>query len=229
VSSRQTPAERLNGLYLILDPAASRGRPLLEVLTEAAGAGVRLFQYRDKSSPVRDVYRQALRLRQAAADAGALFLINDRCDLALAVDADGVHLGQEDLPLKLARRLLGPGKIIGISTHRAADVREAAEGGADYIGFGPIYPTHTKPDHEPVVGLDGLRQIRSLTRLPIFAIGGITADRIEAALEAGSDGVAIISAILGASDISGAVRACLAPLARAGRRGPGSPGRRSSA
>jgi thiamine-phosphate pyrophosphorylase len=229
VSSRRTPAERLNGLYLILDPAASRGRPLVELLTEAAGAGVRLFQYRDKSSPVRDLYREALRLRKAAADAGALFLVNDRCDVALAVDADGVHLGQEDLPLKLARTLMGPGKIIGVSTHRPAEVREATEGGADYIGFGPIYPTETKTDHEPVVGVEGLRQIRSLTRLPVFAIGGITADRIEAVLRAGSDGVAIVSAITGSADISGAVRTCLAQFARAGRQVPGSPGRAPSA
>ena len=123
MSSPRPPADRLHGLYVILDPAASGGRPLIDILKQAAQAGARLFQYRDKSSSMRDLYRQALQLRQAAAEAGAVFLINDRCDLALAVDADGVHLGQADLPLKLARRVMGPDKLIGISTHRPAEVR----------------------------------------------------------------------------------------------------------
>ena len=226
--ARPIRTELLKGLYLILDPAASRGRPLTDVLAEAAEAGVRLFQYRDKSSPMREACREAVRLRQAAADAGALLVVNDRCDLALAVDADGVHLGQDDLPLSLARAVLGPDKIIGISTHRAADVREASEGGADYIGYGPIYPTSTNPDHEPVVGIEGLRQIRPLTRLPVFAIGGITVDGAEAVLQAGADGMAVISAVLGAADIRTAVREFMARVDRASRRGSRLPGQEPS-
>jgi len=184
----------------------------VDVLREAASGGARLFQYRDKTSSASEMYRQAVQLRRAAADAGALFLVNDRCDLALAVDADGVHLGQDDLPLSLARRVLGSGKIIGVSTHGAAQVRDATEGGADYLGFGPIFPTATKPDHEPVVGIEGLHQIRPLTRLPIFAIGGLTVDRVEAVVGGGANGVAVVSAILDSPDIAGTVRAFMARL-----------------
>jgi len=191
---------------VILDSAASSERALVNVLAQAAENGARLFQYRDKTSPMGEAYRQAARLRQAAADAGALFFVNDRCDLALAVDADGVHLGQDDLPLSHARSLLGPAKIIGVSTHRASQVEAATSGGANYLGFGPIFPTSTKPQHEPAVGIEGILQIRPLTRLPVFAIGGITIDSLQAVIGAGADGVAVISAILHAAHVPDAVR-----------------------
>lgn len=205
--------QSLRGLYIILDAQVSQKRQLVDLLTQAAAAGARLFQYRDKTSSLAVAYRQALQLRQAAADAGAIFLVNDRCDLALAVEADGVHLGQDDLPLPLARTILGPDKIIGISTHNAVQVQEATKGGADYLGFGPIFPTGTKPDHEVVVGIEGLRTIRPLTHLPVFAIGGITVDTVEGLIEAGADGVAVVSAVAEASDLAGAVQAFMARLA----------------
>ncbi|MBI4400340.1 MAG: thiamine phosphate synthase [Nitrospirae bacterium] len=207
------PASFLTGLYVILDAQASGGRSLLDILREAAAAGARLFQYRDKTSSTREVYRQAVRLRQAAADAGAVFVVNDRCDLALAVEADGVHLGQQDMPLFHARSLLGSGKIIGVSTHRAEDVQAATKGGADYLGFGPIFPTGTKPDHEPVAGIESLRAIRPLTHLPVFAIGGMTVGTVEAVIRAGANGVAVVSAVVEAPDVAGAVRAFMARLA----------------
>ncbi|MBI5410615.1 MAG: thiamine phosphate synthase [Nitrospirae bacterium] len=197
----------------MLDAQASQKRRLVDLLTQTAAAGARLFQYRDKTSSPAVAYRQALQLRQAAADAGAIFLVNDRCDLALAVGADGVHLGQEDLPLAHARTILGPDKIIGISTHNAFQVQEATKGGADYIGFGPIFPTGTKPDHEAVVGIEGFRTIRPLTHLPVFAIGGITVDKVGELIEAGADGVAVISAVAEASDLVGAVQSFMARLA----------------
>jgi thiamine-phosphate pyrophosphorylase len=204
-----SPRDRppLKGLYLILDEQAAGARTLVEVLRQAAGAGARLFQYRAKAASGAQAYRQAMELRRAAAEVGALFLVNDRCDLALAVEADGVHLGQEDLPLAMARRILGAGKVIGLSTHRPDQVLAADRGGADYIGFGPIYATLSKADPEPVVGLDGLRAVRPLTRLPLFAIGGIGPEEVGPAVEAGADGVAVISAVLGAPDIAAAVRA----------------------
>jgi thiamine-phosphate pyrophosphorylase len=182
------------------------------VLKEAASAGARIFQFRDKISSPLEVYRQAVQLREAAAAVGALFLVNDRCDLALAVAADGVHLGQDDLPLSLARSLLGPDQLIGISTHRADQVKAATSGGADYLGFGPIFQTASKPDHDTVVGLAGLREIRALTRLPVFAIGGVSAGTVRQVVEAGADGVAVISAIMDAENIAGAVRAFMTHL-----------------
>lgn len=203
----------LHGLYIILDPAAFPGRELVDLLSAAAEAGARLFQYRDKSASMKDAYQQAVRLRQASADAGALFIINDRCDLALSVDADGVHLGQQDLPLPHARRLMGPEKLIGVSTHRVEEVDQATREGADYLGFGPIFDTGTKPGHEPVVGIEGLRQARARTRLPIIAIGGLTLANSRSAVEAGADGIAVVSTVAKASDVRATVRDLLAHFA----------------
>ena len=202
----------LSGLYLILDPSVYPARPLIEVLTMAAEAGAFLFQYRNKTASMKDAYVEALTLRQAAAKAGVLFIVNDRCDLALAIDADGVHLGQGDLPLDLARKVMGPEKLIGISTHSPMQVRGATVGKPDYLGFGPIFTPGSKQDHDPVVGLEGLRAIRSLTPLPVFAIGGIHLDRVDEVVRAGADGVAVISSILKAPDISHAVRSFLGQL-----------------
>lgn len=181
------------------------------MLLVAATAGVRLFQYRDKQATMKDAYRQALALRQVATEVGATLIINDRCDLALAVKADGLHLGQDDLPVADARRLLGPEAIIGLSTHNPEQVREAAALQPDYIGFGPIFSTATKTDHDPVVGLEGLRAVRALTTLPVFAIGGITPQHVSDILTAGADGLAVISAILKATDLEAAIRTFLHP------------------
>ncbi|MEK6762065.1 MAG: thiamine phosphate synthase [Nitrospirota bacterium] len=202
----------LSGLYIILDPSVCLPRPLIEVLNTAAEAGAVLFQYRNKTASMKDAYVEALALRQAAAKAGVLFIVNDRCDLALAIDADGVHLGQGDLPLDLARKVMGPEKLIGISTHSLKQVRDATAGKPDYLGFGPIFTPGSKQDHDPVVGLEGLRAIRSLTPLPVFAIGGIHLDRVDDVVRAGADGVAVISAILKATDVSHAVNAFLAQM-----------------
>ena len=204
----------LSGLYIILDPSVCPARPLVEVLTVAAEAGATLFQYRNKTASMKEAYGEALALRQAAAKAGVLFIVNDRCDLALAVDADGVHLGQGDLSLDLARKVMGPEKLIGISTHNPDQVREATAGQPDYLGFGPIFTPGSKQDHDPVVGLEGLRAMRALTSLPVFAIGGIHIDQVREVLRAGANGVAVISAILKAQDISQAVNAFLAQMPR---------------
>lgn len=202
----------LSGLYIILDPSVCPPRPLIEVLKTAAEAGAVLFQYRNKTASMKDAYGEALALRQAAAKAGVLFIVNDRCDLALAIDADGVHLGQGDLPLDLARNVMGSEKLIGISTHSPTQVRDAIVGKPDYIGFGPIFTPGSKQDHDPVVGLEGLRAIRSLTPLPVFAIGGIQIDQVGEVVRAGANGVAVISAILKAPDVSHAVNAFLAQM-----------------
>ncbi len=202
----------LSGLYIILDPSVCPSRPLVQVLTAAAEAGASLFQYRNKTASMKDAYVEALSLRQAAARAGVLFIINDRCDLALALNADGVHLGQGDLPLDLARKVMGPDKLIGISTHNPDQVREATAGKPDYLGFGPIFKPGSKQDHDPVVGVEGLCAMRSLTALPVFAIGGIQIDQAGEVMRAGANGVAVISAILKAPDIRLAVKTFLAKM-----------------
>ena len=199
--------DSLSGLYIILDPLVCPARPLVDVLTMGAEAGASLFQYRNKTASMKDAYLEALLLRQAATKAGVRLIINDRCDLALAVDADGVHLGQDDLPLNLARKIMGPDKLIGISTHNPDQVREATAGKPDYLGFGPIFKPGSKQNHDPVVGLEGLHEIRRLTSLPVFAIGGIHIEQAGAVIQAGANGVAVISAILKALDIRHAVTA----------------------
>ena len=204
--------QSLSGLYIILDPSVCPARPLVEVLRAAAEAGASIFQYRNKTASMKEAYTEALALRHAAAKAGVFFIVNDRCDLALAVDADGVHLGQGDLPLDLARKVMGSDKLIGISTHNSDQVREATAGKPNYLGFGPIFTPGSKQDHDPVVGLEGLRAMRSLTSLPVFAIGGIQIDQVGEVVRAGANGVAVISAILKAPDISHAVKMFLAQL-----------------
>lgn len=206
--------DRLGGLCVILDRRAAGRRDLLDVLQRAAAGGTRFFQYRAKGLATGEAWREAERLRRAADACGALFVVNDRCDLALAVEADGVHLGQADLPIHAARALLGPDRLIGASTHSAEQVLAATREGADYLGFGPIFETGTKPDHEPPVGPEGLRKVRPLTDLPLLAIGGIGLDRVGDVMACGADGVAVISAVLGAPDVEAAVRAFLAILRR---------------
>ncbi|MCA9420180.1 MAG: thiamine phosphate synthase [Nitrospira sp.] len=189
-----------SGLYLIVDARWSSRCSLSEILHQASHAGVKFVQYRNKTGSMKQAYDAAIVLRGVAAERGMIFIVNDRCDLALAVEADGVHLGQDDLPVFFARKVVGPKMIIGISTHNPEQVRKATEGGADYLGFGPIFSTKTKANHEPVVGMDGLAGVRELTTLPIFAIGGIVPDSVSALRAAGANGVAVASAILDAVD-----------------------------
>ena len=194
----------LTGLYVILDPTVQPQRSLLEVLDAAAAGGTRIFQYRNKVASMKDAYHEAGPLRIRAKKLDVMFLVNDRCDLALAIDADGVHLGQTDLPYLHARRLLGPEKCIGLSTHNAEQVQEAERLKPDYIGVGPIFTPASKIDHDPVVGVEGLRKMRALTALPVFAIGGIRTEHVRPLMNAGANGIAVISAIVGAADITAA-------------------------
>lgn len=195
----------LAGLYVILDPSVRPTRPLMEVLNTAAAGHVRIFQYRNKTASMKDALTEAGPLRSRARELNVLFLINDRCDLALAIDADGVHLGQSDLPYLKARQLLGGQKYIGLSTHNALQVKEAEQLRPDYIGFGPIFTPAAKTDHDPVVGVEGLTRVRALTSLPVFAIGGIQTQHVRPLMEAGANGIAVISAVCGAPDITAAV------------------------
>jgi len=195
----------LSGLYVILDPSVRPDRPLTDMLKTSAEAGAKIFQYRNKAASMKEAYAEASALRKVASDMGVTFIVNDRCDLALAVDADGVHLGQGDLPYGYARTVMGKSKLIGLSTHNSDQVKEAETLKPDYIGFGPIFKPGSKQDHDPVVGIEGLRAVRSLTALPIFAIGGVTRENVGEVMQAGANGVAVISAILNAPDVRQAV------------------------
>ncbi len=160
----------------------------------AVRAGARWIQYRDKEKTRREIYFEALKLRELTRETGAAFVVNDHTDIALAVDADGVHLGQDDLPIKEARSLMG-NRIIGISTHSVSEALEAEAAGADYIGFGPVFITTTKDAGTPK-GVEMLAEITRRVRIPVVAIGGITLENLARVRAAGADAVAVASAIL---------------------------------
>ena len=192
--------------YAILDAAQIGGRPPAAICEILLAAGVRLIQYRDKRASSRELYETCCQLAEQVRRAGGIFVVNDRADVARAVGAYGVHLGQEDLPVELARRVLEPGKWVGYSTHSLAQVREADQSSADYIAFGPIFPTPSKEKPDPVVGLEGLRQARQATRKPLVAIGGITLEKVRDVVAAGADSVAVIADLLKAPDIGARAR-----------------------
>lgn len=195
-------------LYPILDPEQTRGRSPEVVLHELLAAGVAMLQLRVKNMAARDFFELARRARAETKSRGCKLIVNDRVDIALACDADGVHLGQEDLPLGVGRKLLG-GKIVGISTHDIDQAREAEKNGADYIGFGPVFETATKATGYGARGLDMLREIRAAVNIPIVAIGGITEQNVQQVWRAGADSAAIISDILSAGDIAAKTRRIL--------------------
>jgi thiamine-phosphate pyrophosphorylase len=204
-------------LYVILDRSAARGRDLPALLAEILAGGGRLVQLREKTLPVADLYPLARALREQCRRGGATFIVNDRADLALALGADGLHVGQEDLPAAAARRLLRPGMILGVSTHDEAQARRAWADGADYVAVGSIFPTSTKSDFQ-LVGTDLLRRLRPGSPGPLVAIGGITAANAGEAVDAGADAVAVISAVCGAPDARAATAALLDAARRPGAR-----------
>jgi len=179
-------------LYAIADPTQTAGRPIAAVVEDMLAAGIRIVQLRVKDRPADEFFRVAETVRTLTSNAECLLIVNDRLDIALAVDADGVHLGQEDLPLAAARRLLGD-KIIGISTHSLGQAQQAEQQGADYIGFGPLFGTHTKNTGYKPRGLLMLSRVREAVRIPIVAIGGIAGDNVASVWANGADGAAMIS------------------------------------
>ena len=188
-------------LYAILDPEQTRGRDPETVLGQLLDGGAKIIQIRVKSLTPRDFLDLARRTRALTRSYGCRLIINDRADIALGCDADGVHLGQQDLALRAGRKIMGQ-KLIGISTHDGDQAREAERGGADYIGFGPMFGTATKQTGYDARGVEMLRQIRAAVKLPIVAIGGIKEENVQEVWRAGADSAAIISDILGAEDIT---------------------------
>ena len=196
-------------LYAIFDPSQSRGRPLRAILRDLLAGGIAIIQLRAKETAAKEFLVLAREIRGLTRPAGCLFIVNDRLDIALAAGADGVHLGQEDLPLAIARKLMGREKIIGISTHDLAQAKEAEQGGADYIGFGPIFGTFTKDTGYSPRGAAMLKEIRQAVKIPIVAIGGINDTNVAQVWESGADAAAIISDLMGADDVAGKVRRIL--------------------
>jgi thiamine-phosphate pyrophosphorylase len=195
-------------LYVVLDRTVARGRSLEDVLAAVIEGGCRMVQLREKEWPSGRLLPVAERLLTRARRAGVTFVVNDRVDLAVAVGADGVHLGQDDLPARAARPLLSPGMILGVSTHNVAQALAAREDGADYIAVGSMFATTTKPDFE-LVGPSLVRKLRPDIRVPLVGIGGITHDNVADVMRAGADGVAVISAVCAAPDPASATRRLL--------------------
>ncbi len=193
-------------IYLVTDDGCLQGRALIDCVREALEGGVTLVQYRAKTASSAEMYAEALQLKALCDSFNVPLIINDRLDIAMAVGAVGVHLGQDDLPCAAARKLLGEDYIIGVSAHNPAEAKAALQSGADYLGCGAVFGTATKADVKKL-GTDGLAAICREKGLPIVGIGGVTADNYREVRAAGADGAAIVSGILAQPDIRATVEA----------------------
>lgn len=187
-------------LYLITDRRGCCGRDIALVVEESLKGGVKAVQLREKDLSSRDLYELALVMRKLTLRYNAGLFINDRVDIALAVDADGVHLGESSLPIHLARKVLGKRSLIGVSCHNQVNAVAAQDFGADFITYGPVFHTPSKAVYGPPVGLDRLREVTPLLRIPVFALGGITSRNTRQVLDAGAHGIALISAVIAAEN-----------------------------
>jgi thiamine-phosphate pyrophosphorylase len=188
----------VKGYYFITDSGLSCAGNISDV-KQAEACSVCAVQYRNKKAETREMYEEAVRLREICRN--ALFLINDRIDIALAVDADGVHLGQSDMPYSAARKMLGPEKIIGITVHNLAEALDAQRSGADYLGVSPIFQTATKHDAGKPAGIALIEEIRARVDIPLIAIGGINLANAPEVVSAGADGLCAISAVVAKKDV----------------------------
>lgn len=207
-------------LYLITDRRQCAGGDLVAGVEKALRGGVRAVQLREKDITTRERFELGQKLRRLTSDFGAKLLVNGDAALALAVGADGVHLPQDGLPADVCRKLLGPEMLVGVSTHSAKEAKEAETKGADFITFGPVYHTASKAKYGPPVGIDSLRAVCAAAGLPVFALGGIGPSNVEEVISAGRAGVALISAVLAASEpqtaaseIAGCLREARSPKA----------------
>ena len=193
-------------LHILTDTTLQSRFSHIELTRQAIAGGADTIQFRQKSGSTRDMIEVARRMKDVCVKAGVSFIVNDRLDVALAVDADGVHLGQDDFPLSIARKILGPDKIIGGSASDLEEARICLCEGADYVGFGPVFPTTSKDDAGPVSGIDRLRDIVENIPLPIIAIGGISSENTSSVMRAGAAGIAVISAVCCQEDPTGATK-----------------------
>ena len=193
----------MKGYYFITDSNLSRAGNISDVM-QAAACKVEVVQYRNKNAETREMYDEAQRLREICRD--LTFLINDRIDIALAVDADGVHLGQSDMPCTTARKLLGREKIIGVTVHNLSEALEAERQGADYLGVSPIFKTATKPDAGKPAGITLIEEIREEVDIPLIAIGGINHSNAPEVIRAGADGLCAISCVVASDDVAAQIK-----------------------
>ncbi len=194
-------------LYVITDEQLGRGRTHLELAREAIAGGAEVIQLRDKTASGKKLYEVGLELRRLTQEKKVTFIINDRVDLAMLVEADGVHIGQTDLPARAVRRLIGPNKILGVSVASLSEALQAEADGADYLGVGPVFEARgTKSDAGNPLGLEILGQLRNNCRLPLVAIGGINRENVARVIQGGADAVAIISAIISAENVTESAR-----------------------
>jgi thiamine-phosphate diphosphorylase len=201
-------------LIVITDRAAATPRSVLEVVEAALAAGAPAIQLRDKAASARDLHEAGLALLPRVRAAGALFFVNDRVDVALALGADGVHVGPDDLPVARLRPVVPDGFLIGTSTDDPVRAKALVEEGADYIGCGTVYPTGSKADAGDVIGLDGLERVVGAVEVPVIGIGGITPGRSAAVAATGAAGIAAISSVMGAADVAVAVHGLMEPFQR---------------
>lgn len=204
----------IGGLYVITDCVLRPDRSHVDVAQAALTGGARIVQLRDKTSPLSRVLEEGREIRRLTREVGALFIVNDRVDVALALDADGVHLGPDDFPPAEARRLLGAERVIGVSINSVAEAEAALRAGASYLGVGAIFGTTTKADAGEPLGLERLKEIKRATPLPVVAIGGISLHNIRSVAAAGADAAAVVSAVVCAEDMVTATRALMEKFAR---------------
>jgi len=190
----------VKGYYFITDTKLSRAGNASDVL-QAVSCGVEVVQYRNKNAETRQMYEEAMRLREICRDSGSIFLINDRVDIALATEADGVHLGQSDMPCLAARKLLGQERIIGVTVHSLAEALQAESMGADYLGVSPIFQTATKPDAGKPAGIRLIEELRAQVEIPLIAIGGINHSNAGEVVRAGADGLCAISCVVAKENV----------------------------
>ena len=199
--------KQIGKLHILTDVVLQTRFSHTELTKLAIRGGADTMQFRQKSGSTREMIECATQMRQLCADHEVVFIVNDRVDVAIASRADGVHLGQDDFPIPLARKLLGEGRIIGGSAATMEEARKCLSDGADYVGFGPVYPTRSKDDAGPVSGISILKEVVEAISLPIIAIGGVSAENVPEVMQAGAHGIAVISAVCCQEDPEEATRA----------------------
>jgi len=199
--------KQIGTLHILTDTVLQSRFSHMEITRLAIAGGADTIQYRQKSGSTREMIEIARNMKRLCSEAGVAFIVNDRLDVTIAAEADGVHLGQDDFPIPMAREILGEGRIIGGSAATLDEALKCLSDGADYVGFGPVYPTSSKDDAGPVSGIDILKQVVEIIPLPIIAIGGVGAENIPDVMRAGARGIAVISAVCCQDDPEEATRA----------------------